>query len=182
MRARGGALHGRHDCVCSGCVRVRVCACVRVRACQTVLYAVSAGVAGYYSSRLYRQMAGTRWVWNVILTSALYAVPFFAVWFVLNGVAIYYRSTAALPFGTVMVVLAIWVLGAPLELTHCVHGTDCKHTAVSVSHCLLIVRVCGRSSLRPRTARCALVCAPRRVLHAIGRCRSVRMPVFLSVA
>ena len=58
---------------------------------QITLYAVTSGVSGYTSAALYRQLRGTAWVRNVGLTAAIFAGPFFAVFCVVNTVAIGYR-------------------------------------------------------------------------------------------
>eukprot|EP00197_Chlamydomonas_leiostraca_P002553 CAMPEP_0202857270 /NCGR_PEP_ID=MMETSP1391-20130828/278_1 /ASSEMBLY_ACC=CAM_ASM_000867 /TAXON_ID=1034604 /ORGANISM="Chlamydomonas leiostraca, Strain SAG 11-49" /LENGTH=606 /DNA_ID=CAMNT_0049536053 /DNA_START=73 /DNA_END=1893 /DNA_ORIENTATION=+ len=75
-----------------------------------VLYALTACIAGYVAASYYKQMEGELWVRNILLTCFIYCGPFFAVFSVLNTVAIAYRSTAALPFGTIVVILIIWGL------------------------------------------------------------------------
>eukprot|EP00232_Nephroselmis_pyriformis_P024087 CAMPEP_0182865824 /NCGR_PEP_ID=MMETSP0034_2-20130328/7890_1 /TAXON_ID=156128 /ORGANISM="Nephroselmis pyriformis, Strain CCMP717" /LENGTH=611 /DNA_ID=CAMNT_0024998143 /DNA_START=30 /DNA_END=1865 /DNA_ORIENTATION=+ len=75
-----------------------------------VLYALSSSIAGYVASKNFRQMGGTNWVRNVIMTGSLFCGPFFLVFCFLNTVAIAYRSTAALPFGTICVIIVIWAL------------------------------------------------------------------------
>ena len=56
------------------------------------------------------QMGGENWVRNVLLTGSLFCGPMFITFSFLNTVAIAYRSTAALPFGTICVILIIWAL------------------------------------------------------------------------
>jgi transmembrane 9 superfamily protein 1 len=83
-----------------------------------VLYALTAGVAGFVSAATYAHFSGGasgRWAWNLVLAACLYPVPFFAVFCVLNTIAIAYDSTAALPFGTIMIVRCA-CLAAPLPL------------------------------------------------------------------
>ena len=102
-----------------------------------VLYALTAGIAGYVAANNYRQMGGENWyvslyfritfvsvcairltvhfcvirrVRNVLLTGFLFCGPMFIVFSFLNTVAIAYRSTAALPFGTICVIIIIWAL------------------------------------------------------------------------
>jgi transmembrane 9 superfamily member 1 len=58
---------------------------------QIVLYAMTASVAGYTSARLFRQMGGERWARHLVLTCVIFAGPFFAMFCVLNTVAIFYR-------------------------------------------------------------------------------------------
>lgn len=74
------------------------------------LYAFTASVAGYVASSYYKQMEGEFWVRNILLTCFIYCGPFLAVFSFLNTVAIAYRSTAALPFGTIVIMVLIWTL------------------------------------------------------------------------
>ena len=62
--------------------------------------------AGYY----YKMFGGTKWVRNVLLTSMLFIGPLTAVFAVLNTVAIAYRSTQALPFGTIALMVFMWCI------------------------------------------------------------------------
>lgn len=75
-----------------------------------VLYALTASIAGYVAASYYRQMEGELWVRNILLTCFVYCGPFFAMFMFLNTVAISYRSTAALPFGTIVIIIIIWSL------------------------------------------------------------------------
>ncbi|GFH31247.1 transmembrane 9 superfamily member, partial [Haematococcus lacustris] len=56
------------------------------------------------------QMEGELWVRNILLTCFIYCGPFFLTFSALNTVAIAYRSTAALPFGTIVIIIIIWGL------------------------------------------------------------------------
>ena len=49
-------------------------------------------------------MGAKNWVRNVLLTGSLFCGPMFDVFSFLNTVAIAYRSTAALPAGTICVI------------------------------------------------------------------------------
>lgn len=79
-------------------------------AALVVLYALTAGVAGYVAADTYRQFGGERWVRNVLLTAALFLGPTLACFAFLNTVAIAYRSTAALPAGTIVIIAFLWCL------------------------------------------------------------------------
>jgi transmembrane 9 superfamily protein 1 len=82
-----------------------------------LLYAFTCGIAGYVSNRLYKAIEGTNWVWNIVLTSCVFAVPFFLGWSTVNSVAWYQGSTQALPFTTIIIVMLIWLLvGFPLTV------------------------------------------------------------------
>jgi hypothetical protein len=80
-----------------------------VAAC-IVLYVLTAFVGGYASARLYHQLKGGAWVRNVLLALLVVPLPFGASFAVLNTTALVKNSTAALPAGTIAVVLALFAL------------------------------------------------------------------------
>jgi hypothetical protein len=63
---------------------------------QIVLYAMTAGISGYTSASLFRQMGGDRWARHLVLTCLIFAGPFFVMFCVLNTVAISYRCVCTL--------------------------------------------------------------------------------------
>ncbi|WOK92723.1 transmembrane 9 superfamily member 2-like [Canna indica] len=75
-----------------------------------IIYALTSGIAGYTATSLYMQLEGTNWVKNLLLTGCLFCGPLFLTFCFLNTVAIVYSATAALPFGTILVILLIWAL------------------------------------------------------------------------
>ncbi|KAA6422087.1 MAG: phagocytic receptor 1b-like [Trebouxia sp. A1-2] len=75
-----------------------------------VLYALTASISGYMAASYYTQMEGTQWVRNILLTCITFCGPLFLMFCFNNTVAIVYRSTQALPFGTIMVISVIWAL------------------------------------------------------------------------
>ncbi|XP_072991309.1 transmembrane 9 superfamily member 3 [Typha latifolia] len=75
-----------------------------------VIYALTSGVAGYTASSFYCQFEGKDWVRNLLLTGCLFCGPLFLTFCFLNTVAIAYSATAALPFGTIVVIVLIWTL------------------------------------------------------------------------
>ncbi|XRB23606.1 transmembrane 9 superfamily member [Pseudoscourfieldia marina] len=92
-----------------------------------VLYALTAGIAGYTGGSYYRQMGGTNWVRNVIMTCSLFCGPLLVTFAFLNTVAIAYRSTAALPFGTIVIIIIIWALITfPLTVLGGIAGKNSK--------------------------------------------------------
>ena len=98
---------------------------------RQVLYALTAGVAGYVSAVSYRIMGGTNWVRNVLLTTALFCGPLLAMFSFLNTVAIVYRTTTALPFGTIVIILVIWALITfPLTVLGGIAGKNSKARAL----------------------------------------------------
>ena len=75
-----------------------------------VLYALTAGIGGYSSGLLYRQMGGKNWLRNNVITASMFCGPLLLVFSVNNSVAWYYGTTAALPFGTICIIIVIWAL------------------------------------------------------------------------
>ena len=50
-------------------------------------------------------------------------MPFFSVWFVINGVHWYAGSTHALPFTTILLLIFIWIIvGFPLTIIGAIFG------------------------------------------------------------
>ena len=94
-----------------------------------LLYAFTSGIAGFVSARVYKQMNGDKWVWNVNLTVCLFTMPFFVVWSVVNSVAWYYGSTQALPFTTIIILLLVWlVIGYPLTIIGAIFGKNMSNS------------------------------------------------------
>jgi len=77
-----------------------------------VLYALTAGTAGFVSAHAYGRFCGPngRWALNLVLSATLFPLPFLGMFCFLNTVAIGYNSQAALPFGTIVVITVIWAL------------------------------------------------------------------------
>lgn len=64
---------------------------------------------------------------NVVLTVALFCGPMLITFSVLNTVAIVYRTTAALPFGTICIIIVIWALVTfPLTVLGGIAGKNSK--------------------------------------------------------
>ena len=68
-----------------------------------VIYALCGFMGGLVSGRLYKQLKGTFWVWNIVLSAAMFPIPLTAVFCWVNSVAWYHKSTAALPVTTILV-------------------------------------------------------------------------------
>mmetsp|Transcript_22340 Transcript_22340/g.31269 ORF Transcript_22340/g.31269 Transcript_22340/m.31269 type:complete len:598 (+) Transcript_22340:105-1898(+) len=82
-----------------------------------VLYALTAGVAGYVSTDLYVQLGGKRWATNAVLAAGIFTCPFFCVFSIVNLVAIYYGSTSAIPLNMVfMIILLFAAVTFPLSI------------------------------------------------------------------
>lgn len=64
---------------------------------------------------------------NLLLTGSLFCGPLFLTFCFLNTVAIAYSSTAALPFGTIVVIFLIWTLvTSPLLVLGGIAGKNSK--------------------------------------------------------
>ena len=97
-----------------------------VAAC-IILYVLTSFVGGYESARLYKKLRGSSWVWNVMLNLVVFPAPFTATFAVLNTTAIVKSSTAALPAGTIAVVVAMFLFIAfPLGVLGGIAGHNNK--------------------------------------------------------
>lgn len=85
-----------------------------------VCYALTSFLGGYVSGGFYLRHEGKSWIRAMLLTASLYPGATMAIAFSLNTVAIFYRSLAAVPFGTMVVVALLWgFISFPL----CLFGT-----------------------------------------------------------
>ncbi|XP_075644369.1 transmembrane 9 superfamily member 2-like isoform X3 [Castanea sativa] len=92
-----------------------------------VIYALTSGIAGYTAASFYCQLEGQNWVRNLLFTGSLFCGPLFLTFCFLNTVAIAYSSTAALPFGTIVVIFLIWTLvTSPLLVLGGIAGKNSK--------------------------------------------------------
>lgn len=85
-----------------------------------VAYALTSFVGGYVSGGFYARHGGTSWIRALLLTAGAFPLSCFAIAAVLNTIAIVYSSLAAVPFGSIVVVLLIWLF---LSLPLCLMGT-----------------------------------------------------------
>ncbi|XP_058185426.1 transmembrane 9 superfamily member 3-like isoform X2 [Rhododendron vialii] len=92
-----------------------------------VIYALTSGIAGYTATTFYCQLEGINWVRNLLLTGCLFCGPLLLTFCFLNTVAIFYSATAALPVGTIAVILLIWTLvTSPLLVLGGIAGKNSK--------------------------------------------------------
>jgi len=64
--------------------------------------------AGYTSSRLYKMFGGADWKATTLLTAFLYPGIFFTIFFVLNLLIWGQKSSGAVPFTTMLALMALW--------------------------------------------------------------------------
>ncbi|KAI6191138.1 Transmembrane 9 superfamily member [Aphelenchoides bicaudatus] len=81
-----------------------------------VFYVLFGIVSGYVSARLYKMNHGINWKTNIILTSTLIPGILFSVFFVTNSILWTKGSSAAVPFGTLVALLSLWLfISIPLS-------------------------------------------------------------------
>lgn len=85
-----------------------------------ICYALTSYVGGYISGSYYARHDGKSWIRTMIITATLFPMLFFGIAFVLNTIAIAYHSLAAVPFGSIVVVLLIWMF---ISIPLCLLGT-----------------------------------------------------------
>ncbi|KAK3855079.1 hypothetical protein Pcinc_038495 [Petrolisthes cinctipes] len=78
--------------------------------CAMVLYVCLGFPAGFVAARLYKSFGGEKWKTNVLLTSMLCPGIVFALFFLMNLILWYKGSSAAIPFTTLLALLALWFL------------------------------------------------------------------------
>jgi len=80
-----------------------------------LLFVFMGSVAGYSSARLYKLFGGKDWRRNTILTATLFPGVIFAMFSVLNVVAMVENSSTAVPFVWVLCLLVLWLgVSSPL--------------------------------------------------------------------
>ncbi|KAI2656832.1 Transmembrane 9 superfamily member 2 [Labeo rohita] len=84
--------------------------------CAVVLWVLLGTPAGYVSSRLYKTFGGENWKTNVLLTAFLCPGIVFVDFFFMNLILWVEGSSAAVPFGTLVAILALW-FGISVPLT-----------------------------------------------------------------
>ncbi|KAL9644590.1 hypothetical protein ABK040_015329 [Willaertia magna] len=89
------------------------------------VYTFTTGIAGYVSGSYYKQFGGEQWVKNTLTTLLILSLPIVVVWSIVNTIAIAYGSTAALPFKTVAIIVALYmVISFPLLLIGAITGKN----------------------------------------------------------
>uniref|UniRef100_A0A8C5MXU0 Transmembrane 9 superfamily member n=1 Tax=Leptobrachium leishanense TaxID=445787 RepID=A0A8C5MXU0_9ANUR len=84
--------------------------------CAVVLWVLLGTPAGYVSARMYKAFGGDKWKSNVLLTAFLCPGIIFAHFFIMNIILWAKGSSAAIPFGTLVAILAMW-FGISVPLT-----------------------------------------------------------------
>ncbi|XP_026541091.1 transmembrane 9 superfamily member 2-like [Notechis scutatus] len=84
--------------------------------CAVVLWVLLGTPAGYVSARMYKTFRGEKWKTNVLLTALFCPGIVFADFFIMNLILWVKGSSAAIPFGTLVAILAMW-FGISVPLT-----------------------------------------------------------------
>eukprot|EP01126_Amoeba_proteus_P001949 TRINITY_DN10607_c0_g1_i10.p1 TRINITY_DN10607_c0_g1~~TRINITY_DN10607_c0_g1_i10.p1 ORF type:complete len:209 (-),score=37.94 TRINITY_DN10607_c0_g1_i10:94-720(-) len=104
-----------------------------------VLYSLTSLVAGYVSGRYYKRNKGKNWIWCMFLTGSIFPIIIFVGAFLLNFIALYYDSLAHIPFGTMMVMLLLWVFVVmPLTLCGVLVGRSVSDESTLVTYVSLV--------------------------------------------
>ncbi|KAK6622673.1 transmembrane 9 superfamily member 2 [Polyplax serrata] len=91
--------------------------------CALVLYVCLGTPAGYVSSRIYKSFGGDKWKSNVLLTSMLAPGIVFVLFFIMNLILWGEGSSAAVPFSTLVALLALWLcVSVPLTFVGAYFG------------------------------------------------------------
>lgn len=73
-------------------------------------------VSGWVSAKVYASFDGEQWRRNMLLTATLFPSVIFATMNLLNLLLVYNQSAGAVPFGTLLALVALWFLiNAPLS-------------------------------------------------------------------
>jgi len=88
-------------------------------------YSFTSFVAGYGGGGFYARNDGKSWIKTMLLTATLFPGVCVGIGFLLNFIAIGYKSLSAIPFGTMVAVFAIWgFISLPLTLFGTIIGRN----------------------------------------------------------
>lgn len=77
---------------------------------MVILFMIFGSIAGFVSARIYKMNGGESWKANVALTAVLFPGIILGELFGLNFFLIASHSSGAVPFGSMLAVLALWAL------------------------------------------------------------------------
>lgn len=122
-------------------------------------YSVTAGVAGFVSGYLYKQMGGGAWMRNALVTVFLFCGPAASIWVFLNSIAMLYGSTRALPLWTILVIGILWaVVTIPLTVVGAIIGKNCSRPFDAPSRTAKIPREIPACAWYRRPISVAMLC------------------------
>jgi transmembrane 9 superfamily member 3 len=102
------------------------CSSISKIVCSLTCHVWNPHLTIYMAYRLLLEfMAGKNWIKAMVLTASLFPFLCFSIGFALNTIAIFYRSLAAIPFGTMVVMFVLWAfISFPLVLLGTVVGRN----------------------------------------------------------
>ncbi|KAK5008629.1 hypothetical protein LTR60_005399, partial [Cryomyces antarcticus] len=74
------------------------------------LFIIAGVFSGYFSGRVYKTFGGQKWRKNVVVTATLFPGLLFATLFILNLFVWAQASSTAIPFSTLLGLVALWLL------------------------------------------------------------------------
>jgi len=90
-----------------------------------LIYVLTSFINGYISARLYKQLGGKNWTWNIVTAALVFPGPLAVVWSFLNSVAWSQASTAALPAATIFIILGLFLfVSFPLSVVGGIAGRN----------------------------------------------------------
>uniref|UniRef100_A0A7E4ZSZ9 Transmembrane 9 superfamily member n=1 Tax=Panagrellus redivivus TaxID=6233 RepID=A0A7E4ZSZ9_PANRE len=94
------------------------------------IYALCAPFNGYFGGGMYSRLSGKRWIKQMVVGSLLFPVIIGTVALTINWVAIYYHASRAIPFTTMLAILAICCFVVlPLNFLGTILGRNLKGQA-----------------------------------------------------
>jgi len=88
-----------------------------------IFWTFSGSISGYVSTRVFLSIGGQDWQKNIFFTATVLPTFVFAFMFLINLFLIGSESAGAVPFGTILVVLLLWVLvSVPLTIAGGIFG------------------------------------------------------------
>jgi transmembrane 9 superfamily protein 2/4 len=74
------------------------------------LFVIAGVFSGFFSSRVYKTFGGQRWRYNIVVTGTLIPGLIFVIVFIVNLFVWAQASSTAIPFGTLLGLVALWLL------------------------------------------------------------------------
>lgn len=99
-----------------------------------LIYVLTSWVNGLVSARLYRQLGGKKWHWNIVTAALVFPGPLALVWSFLNSVAWGHQSTRALPAATIAIIAALFLLVSFRAWNGCHNLLLCSALSFSLSY------------------------------------------------
>ena len=103
------------------------------------LFVLMGVFAGYHSTRIYKMFGLTEWKRNTLITSLFFPGIVFGVFFILNLFVWAQKSSGAVPFGTLVALLVLW-LGISVPLVYL--GSYVAFRKPAIEHPVKINNLC----------------------------------------